>query len=84
MYQRTWQLFDDLHKEAPDLFIDCTFETMGAQQLIDLDMCKHAEGNWLSNFGEKAPLGLYEGQADVVVENTCYTGNCNGNWQPAI
>ncbi len=57
MYQRTWQLFDDLHKEAPGLFIDCTFETMGAQQLIDLDMCKHAEGNWLSNFGEKAPLG---------------------------
>jgi alpha-galactosidase len=57
MYQRTWQLFDDLHAKAPDLFIDCTFETMGAQQLIDLDMCKHAEGNWLSNFGEKAPLG---------------------------
>lgn len=58
MYQRTWQLFDDLHKEAPNLFIDCTFETMGAYQLIDLDMCKHAEGNWLSNFGEngeKAP-----------------------------
>jgi alpha-galactosidase len=53
MYQRTWQLFDDLHKEAPNLFIDCTFETMGAYQLIDLDMCKHADGNWLSNFGEK-------------------------------
>jgi alpha-galactosidase len=57
MYQRTWNLFDDLHQEAPQLFIDCTFETMGAQQLIDLDMCKHAEGNWLSNFGDKAPLG---------------------------
>jgi len=57
MYRRTWQLFDDLHNEAPGLFIDCTFETMGALQLIDLDMCKHAEGNWLSNFGEKAPLG---------------------------
>lgn len=53
MYRRTWQLFDDLHKEAPNLFIDCTFETMGAYQLIDLDMCKHADGNWLSNFGEK-------------------------------
>jgi alpha-galactosidase len=52
MYQRTWQLFDDLHAEAPNLFIDCTFETMGAYQLIDLDMCKHADGNWLSNFGE--------------------------------
>jgi alpha-galactosidase len=57
MYRRTWQLFDDLHKEAPDLFIDCTFETMGDVQLIDLDMCKHAEGNWLSNFYERAPLG---------------------------
>jgi alpha-galactosidase len=57
MYQRTWQLFDELHKEAPNLFIDCTFETMGALQLIDLDMCKHAEGNWLSNFEEKAPSG---------------------------
>jgi len=57
MYQATWQLFDDLHQEAPNLFIDCTFETMGALQLIDLDMCKHAEGNWLSNFSEEAPLG---------------------------
>ena len=57
MYRRTWELFDDLHKEAPDLFIDCTFETMGDAQLIDLDMCKHAEGNWLSNFYERAPLG---------------------------
>ena len=57
MYNRTWDFFDDLHKEAPELFIDCTFETMGALQLIDLDMCKHAEGNWLSNFEQAAPLG---------------------------
>lgn len=57
MYQSTWKLFDDLHQEAPNLYIDCTFETMGALQLIDLDMCKHADGNWLSNFNEKAPLG---------------------------
>ena len=57
IYRRTWDLFDDLHKAAPRLFIDCTFETMGSQQLIDLDMCKHAEGNWLSNFGDKSPLG---------------------------
>lgn len=59
MYHRTWQLYDDLHNETLNLFIDCTFETMGAYQLIDLDMCKHADGNWLSNFGEsgeKAPL----------------------------
>jgi len=57
LYRRVWQLFDDLHKEAPNLFIDCTFETMGAMQLIDYDMCKHAEGNWLSNFEEPGPLG---------------------------
>ena len=59
LYRRAWQLFDELHSEAPDLFIDCTFETMGALQLIDYDMCKHAEGNWLSNFYSPAPLGSH-------------------------
>ncbi len=57
LYRRAWQLFDELHSEAPDLFIDCTFETMGALQMIDFDMCKHAEGNWLSNFMSHVPLG---------------------------
>ncbi|MEO7598888.1 MAG: alpha-galactosidase [Opitutus sp.] len=57
IYRRTWELFDELHAAAPDLFIDCTFETMGAAHLIDLDMCKHAEGNWLSNFNEDPPVG---------------------------
>jgi alpha-galactosidase len=50
-------MYDELHAEAPELFIDCTFETMGALQMIDFDMCKHAEGNWLSNFYSHAPLG---------------------------
>ncbi len=57
LYRRAWQMYDELHAEAPDLFIDCTFETMGALQMIDFDMCKHAEGNWLSNFHSPAPLG---------------------------
>ncbi|MGW8256855.1 MAG: alpha-galactosidase, partial [Thermoguttaceae bacterium] len=57
IYRSTWKLFDELHAEAPKLFIDCSFEAMGAMQAIDLDMCKHAEGDWLSNFYEKAPLG---------------------------
>jgi len=56
-YQRVWDLFDELHAHKPDLFIDCTFETMGGLQLIDYAMLQHAEGNWLSNFegtsGEK-------------------------------
>lgn len=49
-YEPMWKLFDDLHLLKPDLFIDCTFETMGGLQLIDYAMLKHAEGNWLSNF----------------------------------
>lgn len=57
LYRRLWQLFDELHQEAPNLFIDCTFETMGGIQLIDYDMCKHAEGNWLSNFKQTGPIG---------------------------
>jgi alpha-galactosidase len=57
IYRRAWQLYDELHEEAPGLFIDCTFETMGELQLIDYDMCKHAEGNWLSNFEDEAPFG---------------------------
>ncbi len=57
LYRRAWEMYDELHAFAPDLFIDCTFETMGALQMIDYDMCKHAEGNWLSNFYSHAPLG---------------------------
>jgi len=56
-YERLFQTFDEIHEQAPDLFIDCTFETMGELQLIDYAMCKHAEGNWLSNFEEPSPTG---------------------------
>lgn len=56
-YQRMWELFDELHTAKPDLFIDCTFETMGGLQLIDYAMLKHAEGNWLSNFGGADEMG---------------------------
>jgi len=59
-YESMWSLFDELHAAKPNLFIDCTFETMGGLQLIDYAMLKHAEGNWLSNFdgtsGEKTDL----------------------------
>jgi alpha-galactosidase len=61
-YERLWKLFDELHAAKPDLFIDCTFETMGGTQLIDYAMLKHAEGNWLSNFagaaGEKTDIRI--------------------------
>src|SRR5450432_117938 len=58
-YEQVWKLFDELHVAKPDLFIDCTFETMGGLQLIDYAMLKHAEGDWLSNFeGPEATVDL--------------------------
>lgn len=56
-YENLMTLFDDLHTEAPNLFIDCTFETAGKTQLMDYAISKHAEGNWLSNFEGNAPYG---------------------------
>ncbi len=49
IYRRAMQLFDELHEKAPELFIDCTFETAGKLQLMDYGFAKHADGNWLSN-----------------------------------
>jgi len=57
IYQNVLKLFDELHAEAPDLFIDCTFETAGKLQLQDYAFAKHAEGNWLSNIEEPFPTG---------------------------
>ena len=57
IYERVLKLFDELHKEAPELFIDCTFETAGKLQLMDYAIAQHAEGNWLSNFEEPSPVG---------------------------
>ena len=59
-FERLWELFDELHAAKSNLFIDCTFETMGGIQLIDYALIKHAEGDWLSNFdgavGEKTDI----------------------------
>ncbi len=57
IYERILQLFDELHAEAPGLFIDCTFETAGKLQMTDYAIARHAEGNWLANFEEPSPTG---------------------------
>lgn len=57
IYERCMQLFDELHTEAPDLFIDCTFETAGKMHLTDFGIARHAEGNWLSNIEHNNPNG---------------------------
>ncbi len=57
IYQNVLKLFDELHAEAPEVFIDCTFETAGKLQLQDYAFAEHAEGNWLSNIEEPFPTG---------------------------
>jgi len=57
IYQRVLELFENLHREVPGLFIDCTFETAGKLQLMDYAIANFADGNWLSNFEEASPTG---------------------------
>jgi alpha-galactosidase len=57
IYRRAWQLFDELHTTFPELYIDLSFEAAGDWQLIDLDQCKHAHGNWLHNCYDPPPGG---------------------------
>lgn len=66
-YESVWKLFDELHIAKPNLFIDCTFETMGGLQLIDYAMLKHAEGDWLSNF-----YGPPDENVDLRVRNMAW------------
>ncbi len=90
LYRKAWELFDELHEEAPDLFIDCTFETMGSFHLIDYDMCKHAEGNWLSNFLDPPPTGslrvrdLAWRRSPVIPATTLVIGNQHIDHQKSL
>ena len=45
-------LVDELHRVAPELYIDFTFETAGRLQLMDYGIARHADGNWLCNIEE--------------------------------
>lgn len=56
LYERCYQLIDELHKKIPDLFIDYTFETAGKLQLIDYSVIQHAEREWISEIESPNPL----------------------------
>ena len=85
IYDRCMQLLDDLHKEAPELFIDCTYETAGRQHLNDYGIAKHAEGNWLSNIQQPGPLGplrvrnLAWGRCPAIPATSLLIGNLKMN-----
>ncbi len=51
-YARAMELVDELHRAAPELYIDFTFETAGRLQLMDYGIARHADGNWLCNIEE--------------------------------
>ncbi len=57
IYQRAWKLLDEINSELPDCFLDFTFEAEGGYQLTDLDLVKHAHGNWFANYQDPPPLG---------------------------
>lgn len=59
IYAGTMKLFDELHESAPELFIDCTFETAGKMYLMDYGIAKHADGNWLANIPSTVDGQLY-------------------------
>ena len=81
IYNNCMQLFDELHREAPDMFIDCTFETAGKFQLMDYGIALHAEGNWLSNVCQSAPVGSLKirnfawGRCPVLPATSLVIGN---------
>lgn len=56
LYERCYQLLDELHEKIPDLFIDYTFETAGKLQLIDYAVIQHAEREWISEIESPNPL----------------------------
>lgn len=57
IYERALQLFDDLHKEFPDLLVDCTYEVWGEYYINDYALIEHADYDWLTNYDDDAPVG---------------------------
>ncbi|MHA4742056.1 alpha-galactosidase [Dyadobacter sp. MSC1_007] len=57
IYERTLDLFDELHKAFPDLLIDCTYEVWGEYYINDYALIEHADYDWLTNYDDDAPVG---------------------------
>ena len=66
LYRKTMQLYDELKKKHPELYIDCTFEIWGYFHIIDYALIQHADGDWLSNIRFQPPKG------SLVIRQLCY------------
>jgi len=86
MYQKIYQLIDELKMKFPNLYVDCTFELYGEIYGIDYSLIQHADGDWLSNIGDSTSKGsLYMRQlcydrARIVPASTMLIGNMQMNW----
>ncbi|RLD49624.1 MAG: alpha-galactosidase, partial [Bacteroidetes bacterium] len=56
-YMKLMCFFDELGEAFPELIIDCTFELWGDWHIIDYALIKHADVDWISNFGAAPPQG---------------------------
>jgi len=56
-YLKLMGFFDELSDAFPELIIDCTFELWGDWHIIDYALVKHADVDWISNFGAAPPQG---------------------------
>lgn len=85
IYESCMSLFDELHQQSPDLFIDCTYETAGKWHLNDYGIVKHAEGNWLSNIQQLGEFGAFRARVlawqrcPVLPASTLVMGNLRMN-----
>jgi alpha-galactosidase len=81
LFERVQSFFDDIHREFPDLIIDCTYEVMGRYNLTDFGTVQHADVNWLSNFGWDPPKGALQirqlnfDRGRVIPPATMFIGN---------
>lgn len=81
IYERMIQLMDELHKQFPNILIDCTFETWGRYNVADYALIEHADYEWLTNFELEPPLGpisirqMNYDRARVIPNSTLLIGN---------
>jgi alpha-galactosidase len=80
------QLMDDLHREFPDLLIDCTFEVWGRYNVVDFALIQHGDFTWLTNFEQKPPAGpisirqMNFDRSRVIPTSTMLIGNQSVNF----
>jgi alpha-galactosidase len=86
IYERMMHLMDDLHREFPDLLIDCTFETWGRYNIADYALIQHADYDWLTNFEQPPPAGpisirqMSFDRSRVIPTSTLLIGNQSVNF----